>query len=367
MSFFHNHVAESVSDGHPDKIADQISDAVVDALLQKDPHARVAVETLIKDHTVILAGEISAPADSVDWTALVKGVLSDVGHGQGRWGLNLDQLEVRSILSQQSADIAQGVDRQDAIGAGDQGMMYGYACNHTPEYMPLAIATSHRMMQRHKQVRTQRLELGPDAKCQVTLRYEGERQLIDNIVFSTQHQEGLSLAMLKEMVVEEIIRPSVSSELLSQTRFIVNPAGSFVVGGPVADCGVTGRKIIVDTYGSAIPHGGGAFSGKDPTKVDRSAAYMARYVAKQLVHRGFAGEVMVVLAYAIGSPEPVLIHMINDRAWDGAGYVREHFDTTPQGIIDTLELYRPIYRQTAAFGHFGRLDLDLPWERLKAE
>lgn len=363
MSIFRHYVAESVSDGHPDKIADQVSDAIVDALLEQNPQARVAVETLIKDHTVVLAGEISAQFDAVDWDALVRDVLLRIGHADGRWGLDLNKLNIMTLFSQQSSDIAHGVDREK-MGAGDQGMMYGYACNHTPEYMPQAIAFAHRIMRQHKLFRQQNMVIGPDAKCQVSLRYENNDCVIDNIVFSTQHSEGLSLTALEEMVVEMIVKPCVPSEMIRDARFIVNPSGPFIQGGPIADCGVTGRKIIVDTYGSAIAHGGGAFSGKDPTKVDRSAAYMARYIAKHAVVSGLASEVMVILAYAIGSSEPVLIKMYSDVGDLGDAYIREHFDASPQGIINTLDLNRPIYRQTASFGHFGRQDLDLPWERV---
>lgn len=366
MSIFRNYVAESVSDGHPDKIADQLSDAVVDVLLAQDPHARIAVEALIKDQNVVLAGEISGNIQAVDWDELVRDVLSEVGHSTGAWGLDLNKINVTTFLSQQSPDIASGVSRDDDIGAGDQGMMYGYACNDTDEYMPLAMSCAQRMMRTHKSYRATQPLMGPDAKCQVTLRHSDDGCVIDNIVFSTQHSADISLIDLRDMVVEDIIKPSLSTVCLDNVEYIINPAGLFISGGPVADCGVTGRKIIVDTYGSAVPHGGGAFSGKDPTKVDRSAAYMARYIAKNYVHEKHASEAMVILAYAIGSSEPVLAQLITEEGPMGDRYIRDNFDITPRGIIKTLDLNHPIYRQTASLGHMGRNDLDLPWERLRA-
>ncbi|MEK0082323.1 methionine adenosyltransferase [Benzoatithermus flavus] len=360
--------AEAVSDGHPDKICDQISDAILDACLAEDPQSRVAVECAIKGSLLAIVGEITTNA-TIDPIALAREVLRDIGHGDGRWGLDLDGLQVLTALTRQSPEIAQGVDGADT-GAGDQGLMYGFACDETPELMPLPISLAQALMRRQRTVRLteEGAVLGPDAKAQVTVRYEEGRPVaIDTVALSTQHVAGLGLGRLRRLVEERIILPVLPEGLPGPMRLLINPAGSFVLGGPVADAGLTGRKIIVDTYGGYARHGGGAFSGKDPTKVDRSAAYGARQLAKHLVAAGWARACEVRVAYAIGRAEPVAIGVETfgtGRLPDGE-LLAEAVPNAPAllrtaSIIQRLRLGRPIYRKTATFGHFGRADM--PWE-----
>jgi S-adenosylmethionine synthetase len=360
--------SESVSDGHPDKICDQISDAILDACLAQDPMSRVAVETAIKGRLVAIMGEITTRA-TFDPASLIREVLAGIGHGEGRWGLDLADLQILASLTRQSPEIAQGVDSEDT-GAGDQGLMHGFACAETPELMPLPIALAHALMRRQREVRQAEGGdvLGPDAKAQVTIRYEAGRPVeIDTIVLSTQHAAEISLSALRELVEAEIVLPVLPPALPGFRRLLINPAGSFVSGGPVADAGLTGRKIIVDTYGGYARHGGGAFSGKDPTKVDRSAAYGARQIAKHLVRTDWAEACEVRVAYAIGRAEPVAValdtfgtgqmpdgQILAEAVPHAAELLR------PRSIIERLGLRRPIYRPTASFGHFGRPDL--PWE-----
>jgi S-adenosylmethionine synthetase len=370
--------SESVSEGHPDKIADQISDAVLDAILAQDPRARVACETLVKTGMVMVAGEITTTA-WVDIEELVRRTVLEIGYSDSRMGFDGASCAVISALGKQSPDIAQGVDRDDpeAQGAGDQGLMFGYATNETDVLMPAPITYAHRLVRRQAEVRKSgRLPwLRPDAKSQVTFVYENHRPVaIDAVVLSTQHEPGVSLDELREAVQEEIIKPVLPAEWLSRrTKYHINPTGRFEIGGPMGDCGLTGRKIIVDTYGGSARHGGGAFSGKDPSKVDRSAAYACRYVAKNIVAAGLADRCEVQVSYAIGVAEPTSIsvqtfgtgriseHRLTDL-------IRENFDLRPYGILRMLDLIRPIYQPTATYGHFGREDLDLSWERTdKAE
>jgi len=365
--------SESVSEGHPDKVADQISDAVLDAILADDKHARVACETLVKTGMVMVAGEITTSA-WVDIEALVRDVVTDIGYTSSDMGFDGDSCAVLNAIGKQSQDIAQGVDREDrrSQGAGDQGLMFGYATNETDVLMPAPITFSHRLVKRQAEVRKcgDLTWLRPDAKSQVTFRYEDHKPVaIDAVVVSTQHAPDISEAELREAVMEEIIKPVLPAEWLTgDTVYHINPTGSFVIGGPMGDCGLTGRKIIVDTYGGSARHGGGAFSGKDPSKVDRSAAYACRYVAKNIVAAGLAERCEIQVSYAIGVAEPTSISV---RTF-GTGkvpeerltaLVREHFDLTPYGILEMLDLIRPIYRKTAAYGHFGRLDADFTWER----
>jgi S-adenosylmethionine synthetase len=370
--------SESVSEGHPDKVADQISDAVLDSLLAFDPRARVACETLIKTGMVMLAGEITA-ARPADYDAVVRKTLRKIGYTSPECGCDADSVAVLTNISQQSSDIAQGVNENQgafaAQGAGDQGLMFGYACNETPEYMPLPIALSHHLMQRLADIRhAGKVDfLRPDSKSQVTVRYEnGRPKAIDTIVVSTHHTEEVDMETLKDFVVEEVVRPVIPEHFLTEkTRYLVNPTGRFVIGGPNADAGLTGRKIIVDTYGGYGRHGGGAFSGKDPSKVDRSAAYAARYVAKNIVAGGLADRCEIQLAYAIGVAEPVSV--LVDTF--GTGKVpesriemeaRELFSFAPRAIIEQLSLLRPIYCETAAYGHFGRepgANGEFSWEK----
>ena len=365
--------SESVSEGHPDKVADQISDAVLDALLADDNNARVACETLVKTGMVMVAGEITTSA-WVDIEALVRDVVTDIGYTSSDMGFDGDSCAVLNAIGKQSPDIAQGVDREDrrSQGAGDQGLMFGYATNETDVLMPAPITFSHRLVKRQAEVRKcgDLTWLRPDAKSQVTFRYEDHRPVaIDAVVVSTQHAPDISQAELREAVMEEIIKPVLPPEWLTgDTVYHINPTGSFVIGGPMGDCGLTGRKIIVDTYGGSARHGGGAFSGKDPSKVDRSAAYACRYVAKNIVAAGLAERCEIQVSYAIGVAEPTSISV---RTF-GTGkvseerltaLVREHFDLTPYGILEMLDLIRPIYRKTASYGHFGRLDADFTWER----
>jgi S-adenosylmethionine synthetase len=368
--------SESVSEGHPDKVADQISDAVLDDILAHDSnpeHARVACETMVKTGAVIVAGEITTD-HWVDFDSLVRGVVNDIGYNSSDVGFDGNTCAVMSLVGKQSTDIAQGVDRSspEEQGAGDQGLMFGYATNETDVLMPAPITYAHRLVERQSEMRKEKvLEwLRPDAKSQVTMRYEnGFATAVDAVVLSTQHDPGIDYKHLQEAVMENIIKPVIPAEWIHKdTKFHINPTGSFVIGGPVGDCGLTGRKIIVDTYGGMARHGGGAFSGKDPSKVDRSAAYAGRYVAKNIVAAGLADRCEVQISYAIGVAEPTSISVETfgtakideDRI---ASLVRDHFDLRPYALIKMLDLVRPIYRQTAAYGHLGRELPDLTWER----
>ncbi|VFM96563.1 MAG: methionine adenosyltransferase [Candidatus Kentron sp. G] len=370
--------SESVSEGHPDKVADQISDAVLDAILEQDKRARVACESLVKTGMVLVAGEITTSA-WVDMEALVRNVVNEIGYNDPKLGFDGETCAVLTGIGKQSPDIAQGVDEyaDHEQGAGDQGMMFGYATAETDVLMPAPITYAHRLVKQQSKLRKEGVLpwLRPDAKSQVTIRYEdGAPVGVDTVVLSTQHDPDVEYGTLKEAVLEEIIRPVLPAEWIgSNTHFHINPTGRFVVGGPVGDCGLTGRKIIVDTYGGVARHGGGAFSGKDPSKVDRSAAYACRFVAKNIVAAGLATRCEVQVSYAIGVAEPTSIDIEtfgtgkidNDRL---VRLVREVFDLRPKGIIDMLELLQPIYRQTAAYGHFGREGTGFPWERTdKAE
>jgi S-adenosylmethionine synthetase len=366
--------SESVSEGHPDKVADQISDAILDAILAQDPKARVAAETLCNTGLVVLAGEITTHAN-VDYIQVARETIKRIGYDNTDYGIDYRGCAVLVAYDKQSPDIAQGVDEGAGIdldqGAGDQGLMFGYACDETPELMPAAIYYSHRLVERQSQLRKDgRLPwLRPDAKSQVTLRYvDGRPVAVDTVVLSTQHAPEMQHKQIEEAVIEEIIRPVLPKEWLKDTKFLVNPTGRFVIGGPQGDCGLTGRKIIVDTYGGAAPHGGGAFSGKDPSKVDRSAAYAARYVAKNIVAAGLARQCQVQVSYAIGVARPINITVytegtgvISDEKI--AQLVHEHFDLRPKGIVQMLDLLRPIYQKTAAYGHFGREEPEFTWER----
>ncbi len=366
--------SESVSMGHPDKLADQISDGVLDALFAQDPYSRVACETMVTTGLAIIAGEITTTA-VVDFQSVVRDVIREVGYTDDEMGICADTCAVMVSLDKQSPDIAQGVNEDSAsgkdVGAGDQGLMFGFACNETPELMPMPIALSHRILNRLVEAR-QNSEvswLRPDSKSQVTIEYEGFRPVrVDTVVVSTQHAPDVSHAEIKEYVIEQIVNPILPAELSSQgIQFHINPTGRFVVGGPHGDCGLTGRKIIVDTYGGWGRHGGGAFSGKDPTKVDRSAAYMARHVAKNIVAANLAERCEVQLAYAIGVSEPVSVHVDTQgtgRVDDDqiCRVVQELFSLTPAKIIEYLDLRRPIYRKTAAGGHFGRSEPEFTWE-----
>ncbi|MCC7489000.1 MAG: methionine adenosyltransferase [Gammaproteobacteria bacterium] len=365
--------SESVSEGHPDKMADQISDAVLDAIIKQDPAARVACETLVKTGFVLLAGEITTSA-WVDLEPLVREVVCDIGYDHSDLGFDGNACAVLNAIGKQSGDIAQGVDRKDPRkqGAGDQGMMFGYATNETEVLMPAPITLAHRLVKKQSEVRRKGKPgwLRPDAKSQVTMRYEDGRPVaIDAVVLSTQHSPEVSQKTLREAVMDLIIKPVLPKKLVHKgTKFHINPTGRFVIGGPTGDCGLTGRKIIVDTYGGMARHGGGAFSGKDPTKVDRSAAYAARYVAKNIVAAGIAARCEVQLSYAIGVAEPtsVAVETFGTSAIPAervTALVRRHFDLTPYGIREMLDLHRPIYRATAAYGHFGRDDAKFPWER----
>ncbi len=366
--------SESVSEGHPDKVADQISDAILDAILAQDPKARVAAETLCNTGLVVLAGEITTHAN-VDYIQVARETIKRIGYDNTDYGIDYRGCAVLVAYDKQSPDIAQGVDEGAGIdleqGAGDQGLMFGYACDETPELMPAAIHYAHRLVERQSQLRKDgRINwLRPDAKSQVTLRYVNGRPVsVDTVVLSTQHHPDVSQKQIEEAVIEEIIKPVLPKEWLNGTRYLVNPTGRFVIGGPQGDCGLTGRKIIVDTYGGASPHGGGAFSGKDPSKVDRSAAYAARYVAKNIVAAGLARQCQIQISYAIGVAKPINITIytegtgvISDEKI--AELVHEHFDLRPKGIVQMLDLLRPIYAKSAAYGHFGREEPEFTWER----
>ncbi|GGH51749.1 S-adenosylmethionine synthase [Comamonas phosphati] len=372
--------SESVSEGHPDKVADQISDAILDAIFTQDPHSRVAAETLTNTGLVVLAGEITTGAN-VDYIQVARDTIKRIGYDNTEYGIDYKGCAVLVAYDKQSQDIAQGVDKASDdelnIGAGDQGLMFGYACDETPELMPAPIYYAHRLVERQAQLRKDgRLPfLRPDAKSQVTMRYvDGKPHSIDTVVLSTQHSPDQSESATKmkasftEAIIEEIIKPVLPQEWLQDTRYLINPTGRFVVGGPQGDCGLTGRKIIVDTYGGACPHGGGAFSGKDPTKVDRSAAYAARYVAKNIVAAGLARQCQVQVAYAIGVARPMNITVYTEGSGvipdhEIAKLVAAHFDLRPRGIIEMLDLRRPIYSKTAAYGHFGREEPEFTWER----
>ena len=365
--------SESVSEGHPDKVADQLSDAVLDAMIAQDANSRVACETLVKTDMVVLAGEIRSNAE-VDVEALVRQVIADIGYSDFDSGFNLDQCRIVNELGQQSADIAMGVDAsaEKEQGAGDQGLMFGYANNDTDVLMPAPITFAHRLVRRQDQARRNGLDfLRPDAKSQLSFRYgsDGKPLGLEAVVLSTQHAPDVSQERLREAVMEEIIKPVLPANWLSRdTRYHINPTGNFVIGGPVGDCGLTGRKIIVDTYGGMARHGGGAFSGKDPSKVDRSAAYAARYVAKNVVAAGLAERCEIQVSYAIGVAEPTSIsidtfgtgRLADDRIVE---LVKAHFDLRPRSLIEMLDLKRPIYRDTAAYGHFGRQEDAFTWER----
>ena len=370
--------SESVTEGHPDKMCDQISDAVLDAILEKDPMAHVACETATTTGLVLVMGEVTTSA-YVPVDDIVRKVVTDIGYDRAKYGFDGTTCSVLTALHEQSPDIAQGVNAalegrdkgEKDIGAGDQGMMFGYACDETPEMMPMPIALAHRITRRLTQLRKDGTLpwLRPDGKSQVTVEYDDDRPVrVDAVVVSTQHDPDVSYEELREAVLEQVVRAAIPAQLLDErTKFYVNPTGRFVIGGPMGDSGLTGRKIIVDTYGGYARHGGGAFSGKDPTKVDRSAAYAGRYVAKNIVAAGLARRCEIELAYAIGVAHPV--SLLVDTFGTGAlpddrlaQLVLETFDLRPAGIIDMLDLRRPIYRQTAAYGHFGRTDVDLPWE-----
>jgi S-adenosylmethionine synthetase len=368
--------SESVSEGHPDKVADQISDAILDAILEQDKNARVAAETMTATNLVVLAGEITSNAD-VDYESIARETLKGIGYDNADVGIDYQTCDVLTKFGHQSPDIAQGVDHAmddpKNQGAGDQGLMFGYACNDTPELMPLPIWLAHRLVERQALLRKDgRLSwLRPDAKSQVTLEYEDNKpKRIDTIVLSTQHHPDIDLKTLREAVIEEIIQPILPKNLIQgDIKFLINPTGRFVIGGPQGDCGLTGRKIIVDTYGGAAPHGGGAFSGKDPSKVDRSAAYAARYVAKNIVAAGLAERCLVQISYAIGVAEPtsVMVDTFGTAKLSEekiAKLVTDNFDLRPKGIVEMLDLLRPTYKKTAAYGHFGRDEPEFSWERL---
>ena len=366
--------SESVSEGHPDKVADQISDAILDAILAQDKHSRVAAETLCNTGLVVLAGEITTNAN-VDYIQIARDTLKRIGYDNSDYGIDYKGCAVLVAYDKQSPDIAQGVNAayDDGLGqgAGDQGLMFGYACDETDSLMPLPIYLSHRLVERQAMLRKDgRLPWArPDAKSQVTIRYvDGKPHAIDTVVLSTQHSPDISLEDLREATIEEIIKPVLPKELIKgNIKFLVNPTGRFVVGGPQGDCGLTGRKIIVDTYGGAAPHGGGAFSGKDPSKVDRSAAYAGRYVAKNIVAAGLASRCLVQISYAIGVAEPTSI-MVETYGTGKVSnetltqLVKKHFDLRPKGIVNMLDLLRPIYQKTAAYGHFGRDEPEFTWE-----
>lgn len=374
MQHYKLFTSESVSEGHPDKMADQISDAVLDAILSDDPSSRVAVETMVKTGMAIIAGEVRTNT-YVDLENVVRKVITDIGYDNSDVGFDGNNCAVLNAIGKQSGDIAMGVDASASkdIGAGDQGLMFGYASNETDAFMPAPIHYSHLLVKQQAKVRKNGLLpwLRPDAKSQITFKYENEKPVsIDAIVLSTQHSPDISLLELQEAVKQEIILPVIPEKWIhNETKFHINPTGQFIIGGPVGDCGLTGRKIIVDTYGGMARHGGGAFSGKDPTKVDRSAAYAGRYVAKNIVASGLADKCEIQISYAIGVSEPtsISIDTYNTGKLEDhkiAAIVSENFDLRPRGLIEMLDLNRPIYQKTAAYGHFGRDDLDVPWERI---
>lgn len=384
MTERHLFTSESVSEGHPDKIADQISDAILDAMLEQDPDARVAVETSVTTGLVLVFGEVSTTA-YVNIQQIVRDTIREIGYTDGQYGFDADNCAVITAIDEQSPDIAQGVDDSletrggnvdplDKIGAGDQGLMFGYATDETPEYMPLTLMLSHKLMQKIAKLRKDGTipYLRPDAKAEVTVEYdENDKPLrVDTVVLSTQHDPEIALDQIRHDVIEQVIKAVIPAELLDDdTKYFINPTGRFVIGGPQGDAGLTGRKIIVDTYGGAAHHGGGAFSGKDATKVDRSASYAARYIAKNLVAAGYAKRLEIQVAYAIGVAQPVSISINTFGTGTRSeaeliAAVRKTFDLRPAGIIKTLDLKRPIYKKTAAYGHFGRTDIDLPWEHL---
>jgi len=363
----HLFTSESVTEGHPDKIADQISDAILDGVLEQEPQGRVACETLVTTGLVIIAGEITTKG-YVDFPAVARGVIRDVGYTRSEYGIDYETCGVISSVDRQSSDIAQGV---DTGGAGDQGLMFGYACSETPQLMPMPIVLAHRLVRRLAQCRKQGIIdwLRPDGKSQVTVEYEGDRPIrVDAVVIAAQHNPEVTNDEIAQAIQEKVIKPVIPEELLDRdTKFHINPTGRFVIGGPQGDCGVTGRKIIVDTYGGVGSHGGGAFSGKDPSKVDRSASYMARYIAKNCVAAGLAERMELQLAYAIGVAEPVSLlvdtfgtERLSEETIEEM--IRSHFPLTPQKIIDLLNLRQPIFRKTAAYGHFGREDEGFTWE-----
>ena len=366
--------SESVSEGHPDKVADQISDAVLDAILAQDKTSRVAAETLVKDNLVVLAGEITTGA-RVNFDDVARKTIMRIGYNDPKIGFDTHTCTVIVAYGEQSKDIAQGVDEGKGLdldqGAGDQGLMFGYACDETPQFMPLPIYLSHRLVERQAELRRDgRLPwLRPDAKSQVTVRYaDGKPEMIDTVVLSTQHGPGVSHKQIEEAVIEQLIKPILPKNLVKgQIKYLVNPTGAFEIGGPKGDCGLTGRKIIVDTYGGSAPHGGGAFSGKDPSKVDRSAAYAARYVAKNVVAAGLASRCQIQVSYAIGVARPTSVMVttfgtgkVSDEKL--SELVQKHFDLRPKGIVQMLDLLRPIYEKTAAYGHFGRDEPEFTWE-----
>lgn len=375
--------SESVTEGHPDKMCDQISDAILDAIFEKDPNARVACETTVKTGMVLVCGEITTNC-YVDIPKVVRRTVSEIGYTRAKYGFDGETCAVLSAIDEQSSDIAMGVDEAlehkegsmndeiEAIGAGDQGLMFGFACNETPELMPLPISLSHKLAKRLSDVRKEGIldYLRPDGKTQVTVEYVDDKPVgVDTIVISTQHGPDVTRGQIEADLIEHVVKPIVPADLLNDaTKYLINPTGRFVIGGPQGDAGLTGRKIIVDTYGGYSRHGGGAFSGKDPTKVDRSAAYAARYVAKNIVAAGLADKCEIELAYAIGVAHPVSVlvetfgtaKVAEEKIED---LVKKHFDLRPAAIIRDLDLRKPIFRQTAAYGHFGRTDIDLPWER----
>ena len=363
--------SESVSEGHPDKICDQISDAILDECLKSDPNSRVACETLIKNNTVVVAGEITSNAN-VDYEAVARKVVKDIGYIEDNLGFTSASFEFQNLISEQSKDIDVGISGDKVLGSGDQGLMFGYACKETPELMPLPIALAHKLMLKHAEVRkTKGLGLRPDAKSQVSIEYDSNYQpkRIDSVVLSSQHSDDLDLEDLRELVKSHIIDSSLPEKLLdNETKYFINPAGRFVIGGPVGDCGLTGRKVIVDTYGGMARHGGGGFSGKDPTKVDRSAAYGLRQVAKSLVKNELCNYCEVQASYAIGISEPISIY-INTFESEKLELkmiyeiVRKNFDLSPSGLIKNLDLLEPIYLKTASYGHFGREDQEFSWEK----
>ena len=369
--------SESVSEGHPDKVADQISDAILDAILAQDPTARVAAETLVNTGLAVLAGEVTTTA-VVDYIKVARQTITEIGYNRSELGFDANGCAVLVGYDQQSPDIAQGVNEGEGLdldqGAGDQGLMFGYACDETDTLMPFAIYYSHRLMQRQSELRKNGTLpwLRPDAKAQLTVVYDeetGQVKRIDTVVLSTQHDPDIAYETLKAAVIDEIIKPVLPENMITaETKYLVNPTGRFVIGGPQGDCGLTGRKIIVDTYGGAAPHGGGAFSGKDPSKVDRSAAYACRYVAKNIVAAGLAKQCQIQVSYAIGVAEPtsISVHTFGTGAVSEAKLtelVRAHFDLRPKGIVQMLDLLRPIYRKSAAYGHFGREDDEFTWEK----